>query len=451
MSERSLLAAVSGIQANQTYLDEIGNNIANADTVGYKEGQVQFGDLLNEQITGATAPTATGGGINPVAVGSGVRVAAVATQLQEGSLDVTGLATDVAITGSGYLVVKANGQQLYTRDGALTVDASGHLTTLTGGQVQGWQAVNGNVTSNSPIGAITIPKGETIPASATTELTLSGNLPAGSSTAIPLTYNAYDSLGDVIPVTITLKPMGSGTGKWTITATVQNKTNKTVYLFGTPTKSTTKPAATTLPQLVFDAKTGQLNTTAMDAETIATRKPFSTTGSSTALTMTAAMMAKVGYTFPAGDVWKLLFPQPGTTGAVTQFAGQKTITVVSTDGYASGSLESYSIGGNGIVTGSFSNGKTKAIGQLALAGFANPSGLQDVGNGLMSTSPNSGQPQVGAPGSGTLGSLLGGQLEQSNVTMGTQLTDLITAQEAYQANTKVISPTQQGIQSLMQI
>ncbi|MGH9109818.1 MAG: flagellar hook-basal body complex protein, partial [Acidimicrobiales bacterium] len=114
MAERSLLAAVSGIQANQTYLDEIGNNIANADTVGYKEGTVQFGDLLNEQISGATAPAAASGGVNPVAVGSGVRVSAVATQLSEGSLMVTSQATDVAITGSGYLVVKSGGQQLYT-------------------------------------------------------------------------------------------------------------------------------------------------------------------------------------------------------------------------------------------------------------------------------------------------------------------------------------------------
>jgi flagellar hook protein FlgE len=162
-------------------------------------------------------------------------------------------------------------------------------------------------------------------------------------------------------------------------------------------------------------------------------------------------MKAMGFTFPAGDNWRLLFPQPGTTGAVTQFAGQKTLTVVSTDGYPSGSLESYSIGGNGVITGSFSNGKTQAIGQIAMAGFANASGLQDMGNGLMATSPNSGQAQIGVPGSGTLGTLLGGQLEQSNVTMGAQLTDLITAQEAYQANTKVIATTQQAIQALMAI
>ncbi|MGH9082044.1 MAG: flagellar hook protein FlgE [Acidimicrobiales bacterium] len=436
MAERSLLAAVSGIQANQTYLDEIGNNIANADTVGYKEGTVQFGDLLNEQITGATAPTTGTGGINPVAVGSGVRVSAVATQLSEGSLAVTGQATDVAITGSGYLVLKSNGQQLYTRNGALTVDASGDLTTLSGGQVQGWQAnAAGTVNSNAPIGAITIPKGETIAAAASTEITLSGNLKAwggsGTGTTATSTINAYDSLGNVIPVTVTLTPVATKPDEWSVSATAKKPNGTTVQLFTT----------TTPPLLHFDAGTGQLaKTTPITTGTVSTK----TTG---AIALSVKTMP-TGYTFPAGDKWAIDFPKPGTSAAVTQFAAQKTFQLTGTDGYQSGSLQSYSIGGNGIVTGSFSNGKTQSIAQLALAGFANPSGLADVGNGLLSTSPNSGQPQIGIPGSGVLGSLLGGQLEQSNVTMGAELTDLITAQEAYQANTKVISTTQQMVQSL---
>jgi flagellar hook protein FlgE len=438
MSERSLLAAVSGIQANQTYLDEIGNNIANADTVGYKQGTVQFGDLLNEQITGATAPTTGSGGINPVAVGSGVRVSAVATQLTEGSLEVTGVATDVAITGAGYLVVRLNGQQLFTRDGALTVDAAGNLTTLSGGQVMGWQANGaGVINTNAPIGSLTVPKGETIGASATTELTLSGNLPAwnGSATATPpsttTTYNAYDSLGDAIPVTVTITGKAGTANEWTIAATTKAPTGATVNLYPT--------TATKVPTVKFDAATGQI-------ASIST----ATTASTGALTLAVTTMP-TGFTFPAGDTWKLHFPAPGTSSAVTQYSGQKTLQIVSTDGYPSGTLESYSIGGNGVVTGSFSNGKTKAIAQISLAGFPNASGLTDVGNGLLATSPNSGQAQVGVAGTGQLGTLLGGQLEQSNVDMGTQLTDLITAQEAYQANTKVISTTQQVIQSLMNI
>ncbi|MGH9087959.1 MAG: flagellar hook protein FlgE, partial [Acidimicrobiales bacterium] len=397
-----------------------------------------------EQITGATAPTTRSGGINPVAVGSGVRVSAVATQLSEGSLAVTGQATDVAITGSGYLVVESNGQQLYTRDGALTVDASGHLTTLSGGQVQGWQATaNGIVNNNAPIGPITIPKGETIPASPSTAVTMGGNLRAwnGSTTATVgnTTINMYDSLGHAVKVTVSFTPVTGAPNEWSLTAQTKQPTGKVQYLFST----TPTNAPTTLPTVLFNSGTGQVTkVNPLATETLTTQ----TTG-----TIALSMMSKPkGYTFKTATPWTVDFPTPGSSGAVTQFAANKSISP-STDGYPSGSLESYSIGGSGVVTGSFSNGKTKAIGQIALAGFANASGLQDVGNGLMSTSPNSGQPQVGAPGSGTLGTLLGGQLEQSNVTMGTQLTDLITAQEAYQANTKVIASTQQVIQALMVI
>ena len=132
----------------------------------------------------------------------------------------------------------------------------------------------------------------------------------------------------------------------------------------------------------------------------------------------------------------------------TQFAGQQTAALQSQNGYASGSLQSFSIGQNGVITGTFSNGNTQALAQIALATFANPGGLALQGNGLFGMTGNSGQARVGAPGQGGSGTLLGGELEQSNVDLGSQLTDLITAEEAYEANTKVISTTQQAIASL---
>ena len=432
MATRSLLAAVSGIEANQTYLDEIGNDIANADTVGYKAGTVQFGDLLSEQISGGTAPGTGSGGMNPVAVGSGVRVVAVTTQLSEGTLDSTGDPTDVAVTGSGYLVVQLHGQQQYTRDGALTLDAAGDLTTLSGGLVQGWQAnAAGVINDNGPLGAIAIPKGEAIGALATTELTLDGNLPAWSGTGTPpvvtTTLDAYDALGTAVPVTVTFT--GATTANhWKITATVEvpGKTPEPLFTQTNP------------PAIAFDPTTGQ---------------GASITGATT--NKTGSFSLPVGtmptaYSFPATDKWTLDFPAPGSSGAVTQYGGSKTLQLVSQNGYPSGTLETYSIGSDGVITGSFSNGKSMAIGQIALAGFTNAAGLADIGNGLLVTTPNSGQPQSGAPGTGLRGTLLGGQLEESNVDMGTELTDLITAQEAYQANTKVISTSQQVIQALEQ-
>ncbi|MDA8311676.1 MAG: flagellar hook protein FlgE [Actinomycetota bacterium] len=434
MATRSVLAAVSGIEADQTYLDEIGNNIANANTVGYKQGTVVFGDLLAEQLSGATAPSAVSGGINPVAVGSGVRVVAVATNLAEGSLETTGNETDVAITGAGYLVVDSNGKQLYTRDGALTVSANGDLTTLSGAIVQGWEAnATGTIATNGPLTAIKIPKGAATASSATSTLTVFGNVPAwdGQGTQLPTyttTVNGYDALGSPVPVTLTLTGVKGTADEWTVQGTVVAPTGKEEKLFTTAA----------LPTITFTSASGQVKTV---------------TGASKAATGELQLSVKTmpaGYTFPTGDTWKIVFPPSGSSSALTQFAGGETLTM-SQNGTAAGTLETYSISSDGVITGSFSNGKTIPIAKIALAAFANPSGLVDVGDGLLSTSPNSGTPQIGVAGSGLRGTLLGGQLEQSNVDLANELTDLVTAQETYVANTKVISTSQATLQALVQV
>jgi flagellar hook protein FlgE len=277
--DQSLLSAVSGIDANQTYLDVIGNNIANANTTGYQSQDVNFTDLMSQQLAGATAPTATNGGLNPLAVGTGVRVGAITEDQTEGAPQLTGNPSDVAIQGSGYLVAVQNGQQLYTRAGDLTVDSTGNVVTSTGALVQGWEATAGTVT------------------------------PSGATTGI------------------------------------------------------------TIP--------------------------------------------------------------PGLKNA------------------AGATLESYSVGGDGVISGAFSDGTSSPIAQLALASVTNPNGLDAIGNSMYSVTPNSGPATIGAPGTGNLGTLLGGNLETSNVDLSSQLTNLIVAQEAYQANTKVVTTTTTVLQALM--
>ena len=436
MTQQSMLAAVSGIAANQTYLDEVANNIANVNTVGYKAGSVQFQDLLSQQLSGASAPSANGtsGGINPVAIGSGVRVGANQLNLNEGTFEQTGQPTDVAINGAGYLVVENGGQQQFTRDGSLTQDANGDLTTQGGALVQGWIAnASGVVNNNGPLTAIKIPTGATIGASATTELTVGGNLPAWNGTGTPpsdvtTTYNAYDQLGNVIPVTLTFSP-GTAANTWTVQGTIPNASGSgTTKLFTSP------------PTITFDT-TGQI--TSISGVTANSDGSFSlkTTGT--------LGSGGAGYTnLPASASWNINFPAPGSAGDVTQFNSAKSLQIQSGDGHTSGQLTNYSIGADGTITGSFSNGTTLALGQIALAGFANPGGLSDQGGGLFAAGPNSGQALIGAPGTGGRGQLLGGELEQSNVDLGTELTDLINAQEAYTANTKVLTATNTSIQSL---
>lgn len=284
--ERSLAAAVSGITSNQTYLDAIGNNIANSSTDGYKQQNVIFSTLLAQQINGASAPTppappSTLGGVNPVVVGSGVQVAAITRDLSEGTPTQTGLPSNAAIQGNGFFAVKQGNQPLYTRAGDFTVDGSGNLVTPTGAIVQGVNASGG-----------------------------------------------------------------------------------------------------TLPTM-----------------------PTSVTGLQN-VNITAAV--------PAGKT-----------------------------------LVSYSIGANGIITGAYSDGTTGPLAQIALVTFTNRSGLAPVGNNTLQSSANSGTATVAAPGSGSAGNLVGGEVEGSNVNLAQQLTDLVSAQTDYEANTKVVGTTSQVLQALV--
>jgi flagellar hook protein FlgE len=293
----------------------------------------------------------------------------------------------------------------------------------------GWQANGtGTINTSGTLGALKIPSGETIPAAATTSLTLGGNLPAWSGVGTPpvetSTISAYDALGNVVPVTLTFTGVASTANSWTVQGTVQSPSGTSTSLWATP------------PTIAFAPTTGQI--TSISGVTAASDGSYALSVG----TMPA------GYSFPTGDTWAIDFPPPNSAGAVTQFAGQQTLQIASQDGHASGTLESYSIGSDGVIQGSFSSGTTLDIGRIALASFTNPSGLADNGDGTYSATANSGQPATGSAGTGSRGTLLGGELEQSNVNLGTELTNLIGAQEAYQANTKVLTATQQVIQAL---
>ncbi len=429
--EQSLIAAVSGIEANQTYLDVIGNNIANSDTTGYKAEDPIFTDLLAEQIAGASAPSAgESGGIDPIAVGAGVRVGAVTNDQSQGAIQQTNQPTDVAIQGAGFLVADQGGQQFYTRAGNLTLDANGDLTSPTGALIQGWQASGqGVIDTNAPVGVVNIPSGQVMSAQATSIFHMAGNLPAWSGTGTPpvvtTTLNGFDSLGNTVPLTLTFSAVAGTANSWTVQGTVPNGSS-TTSLWSTP------------PTIDFDPTTGQIASI--------TGVTANADGS-----FTLPVTTMPPGSFPSGDTWKVDFPAPGSLSAVTQFGGEQTAQLTTQNGNSAGSLESFTIGGDGIISGAFSNGLTEPIAQLALASFSNPTGLIDDGSLMYSASANSGQPSIGTAGTGGRGTLLGGALEGSNVDLATELTDMIEAQEAYQADTKVVSTTSTALQSLVQM
>ena len=418
MSVRSLGAAASGIETMQTDLDTIGNDIANSETDGFKAGTAEFEDLLTEQLQPAGAPVGnTLASTNPSSIGAGDEVASISTNFSEGPVTQTGVNTDIAIEGNGFLVVSQNGQTVYTRDGNLQLDANGHLATASGGLVLGWTA--GQPTTSAPVPLSIIP-GSTEPPAQTANMNLGGNLAEGASGAVTVTTTVYDALGDAVPVDLTFTPTGAA-NTWTLQGTVAGA--------ATPLWNT--------PQTLVFGSNGQL---------------ASVNGGAVGANGTSIAIGNLpsNYTWSGGAV-DLDFPAPGSQNAITQFASDQTLAITSQDGYAAGTLDSYSINSDGTITGSYSNGTSRSLGTIALAQFANPNGLEDIGNTDYLPTAASGNPEIGVPGTGGLGTLQGGAVEGSNVDLATELTDLIEAQTAYQANTKVVDSTSTALESLVQM
>ncbi|HUW88218.1 MAG TPA: flagellar hook-basal body complex protein [Candidatus Paceibacterota bacterium] len=423
MSNRSLGAAASGISTMQTYLDTIANNVANSQTNGYVSQTIQFSDLLTEQLQPAGGAVGnTLASTNPSAIGSGVEVAAIRMNFAPGSVIQTGVPSNVAVEGNGLLTVSQQGQTFYTLNGDLQLDANGHLATNSGGLVMGWTP--GQPTS-APLTPVSIQLGSTGPATQTQNVVLTGNLPSNPAGPATITTTIYDSLGSPVPVTLTFTPTVDANGNATSWAMNGTVTGAAANLW----------AADKI--LVFSSS-GQLSTVNGTA--------VGTTQTSLAIDNNPSNYTWSGATKPAID-----FPPVGSTMAVTQFASSQSLMVTSQDGNAAGTLNSYSIGSNGVITGAYSNGGSKALGTVALARFANIEGLANMGQTYFTSTVASGIAQYGQPGSNGFATLQGGAVIGSNVDLATELTHLIQAQTAYQANTKVIATTDSTLQSLMRM
>jgi flagellar hook protein FlgE len=418
MSVRSLGTAASGIDTMQTDLDTIGNDIANSETDGFASQTAQFSDLLTEQLQpagGAVGETLAS--TNPSAIGAGDEVSAIETNFSAGAVTQTGINSNVAIEGNGFLVVTQDDQTYYTLDGDLQIDSNGNLATNSGGLVEGW--ATGQPTTSPPT-PLSVVVGSTGPPAQTQNVVLGGNLPSNATNPVTITTTMYDSLGNQVPVTLTLTPTAADT--WSLQGTVTGAA---------------QPLWTAAQILVFgsDGQLASINGTAVG----------------TGQTALAIDNEPSNYTWTGAAEPTIDFPAVGSEGAVTQFADDQTIEVTSQDGNAAGTLESYSIGSDGVITGTYSNGDSQSLGTIALAQFANPDGLDDIGETYFTPTVASGKAQLGEPGTNGLGTLQGGAVEGSNVDLATELTDLIEAQTAYQANTKVVDTTSTVLQSLVEM
>lgn len=413
---QALLAGVASIKAQQTRMNVIGNNLANVNTTSYKGSRVTFQDMIAQTIRGASRPTAATGGTNAIQFGLGVLVAGTDVNNEQGSLSATNRPTDMAIQGNGLFMVSNGDRVAYTRDGAFDLDAFGDVVhRATGERLLGWSAdpASGVIDTNAPVGpsnSLRIPIGARTAVQVTTEARWAGNLDSREAPKIApylpgdyrsATVRVFDTLGAQHDMTIQMVKTAANTWDYSMLA-------------GAPTTVTGSGT------LTFDGSTGRL-----------------LTGSPGTITVT-----------------------PGTGGApsfdidmdfssISQLADNSQIQSSSQNGFQPGSLQGFSCGTDGIITGLYTNGLTRPLGQVGMAIFPNPNGLERTGSNLWRNTDNSGIPVVGTPRSGGRGTLNSGFLEQSNVDIGNEFTDLIITQRGFQANTKVVTTVDEMLQDLI--
>ena len=553
---------LSGLTASSEALSTTANNLANLNTIGYKDQQIQFADLFYQDL-------GTNGAGDPIQQGAGVTVSSKPSNFTEGNITPTGVSTDVAVSGNGFFVVKENGVQSYTRAGNFEVGTDNLLETSAGQQVLGYPAVSGVVSTSGGLTTLALGAGTVSPATVTKNVTLTSNLnaTAADGSAYTTQANIYDSLGGSHAITFTYTnegvpavPAVAATGTLTSSGTKPSDGDQVTIDGTTYTFKTTLTASTTADQVLIGASSTtalanlvnaingntadtngsgaagygtltQANGSVTAADTTPgtlitlTATTAGTAGNSVALTggntLTAsgsgdltggvatvpAVVNKWGYavTIPAVDLGgaaaappvslatgTLIFNGDGTlksitptagsasltnptitvppngstfadganqlnftwhvvnadgTGVLTQEAAPNSTASIQQDGASSGTLVNFSIGSDGTITGSFSNQATAILGQIALASFADNQALSRTGDNDFSPTLASGQPTIGAPTSGGLGSISGGALEQSNVDIATEFANLIVAQRSYEANARVVTTFDQVAQA----
>lgn len=538
---RAMNSGVSGLRNHQVRLDVLGNNIANVNTIGYKGQRVNFQSQFSQTLRGGAAPTGNLGGTNPSQIGLGMTVGSIDLQMGQGALQVTGRATDLAISGEGFFVMNDGTQNVYTRDGQFDFDKKGNLIKVSNGfRVMGWNAteVNGSPVINAARAPepIVVPKSTSIPPRATDLLEFNGNL--SSYAKIPTleaTGNLTSStaIGGSIPgpsLSFTDSRGVAMTGDLTYTKSAADTWDLTF----TPTGGITNPAAAvSLGTVTFDPSSGNYlssNLTALTLTPGSGAEPMEFALDPTKLTHTVAVTnvpaaesvaaneARISVKFfdslgnersgtmvfsrQSTSAWTARFEHGGgfaqaspiyldgnvtfdsrgilssnslgslaltpdlgaspmsiamNVGAVgqatgfTSFANDNSAVLSDQTGYAAGSLSSISLDSSGVITGSFTNGRTRILGQVAVANFTNPAGLSSKGDNVYTQSNNSGEAQIGAAGSGGRGSLQSGALEGSNVDLAQTFSDLIVAQRGFQSNSRIISSSDEVLQELMNL
>jgi flagellar hook protein FlgE len=405
----SFQQGLSGLSAAAENLDVIGNNVANANTVGFKQAQIKFADVYATSLSGA-------GGSQ---VGIGTKVAGVVQQFSQGKITATENPLDVAINGNGFFRLSNNGAITFSRAGQFQMDSSGYIVTATGARLTGYTANASGALNTAAPAEIQISTADRAPQTTSAVnalLNLDSHLSplssAGFNLTDPTTYHSstsvsiYDSLGN--PHVLSSYYVKTGAGSWDVFAAVDG----------------TQVGAGAVGTLNFKSD-GSIDTGA-------TTLPFNLSA-----TVTTGATSPFAFTM-------------GFSGS-TQFGSSFSVNALDQDGFASGRLTGFNISPDGTIEGRYTNGRTSVLGQVIIAGFANPQGLEALGNNAFAESATSGSPVIGTAGTGTLGVLQSSAVEDSNVDLTAELVNMITAQRIYQANAQTIKTQDQVMQTLVNL
>lgn len=408
----AMSTALTGLDAASTAVSIVGNNLANLNTTGYKDESVQFSDIMSQAMGSGSTATQIGLGVNP---------AQSVTSYNQGSIQQTTGAFDAAISGNGFFVVQdQNNQQLFTRDGSFSLNSSGGLVTASGDAVQGWNIEGGAVNTNGPVGDIVVAEGGTMAPVPTANMSFTVNLDSagtvgGSSGTYSTPIQVVDSQGG--PHTLTATFTMTGTNAWSYAITI-------------PAADLTPGGSPTLATgtLTFNGA-GQLTSPAAAGSPIAVKLTGLADGAS-AMTIN----------------WNLY---SGSQGLLTQFDQASSVSAATQDGVQAGQVSKVGLSNGGLIVATYSNGQQVTVGQVALAGISNPDTLAGVGNNNLQATSATAVPAIGVAGSGGRGQIMGSSLESSTVDIATEFANLISYQRTYQANSRMITTSDQMIQDLI--
>lgn len=434
---RSLSTGTSSLRAHQKKFDIIANNLANASTVGFKSNRVTFADQFSQTTSLGQKPDTSGdttGGLNPVQFGLGVKVGAVQRNMDQGLIEVTGRDLDMAINGNGFFIYQADGQTKYSRAGAVVRDSQGYLVDAgSGSHLQGYNLSydatgkpvkdsNGNNVLERALSNLRIQPGFLSAPRQTTEIALNGNLNAQMQTGEIRTtsINVYDKTGAARELALTFEKTANP-NEFNITGTIEG--NSIPLSAGTVTFN--QDGSINTPT--------NLTVTAVDLNTALGGDLFDATT-------------------PKDINVTLVDPDGNTFGGLTQYSSPSNATIQAQNGFEAGELLNMQISPRGEIVGTFTNGQSEVIGQVAIAKFTNPEGLITSGGNFFEASPNAGSPNIGTAGETfPSSSISGSALEQSNVDLTIEFTEMISTQRAFEAASRTVTVGDQMLAEINQL